>query len=106
MGAQGDYSNVSKRFSRRNLMQYAGAASVASMTAPQVAKAATASWPIDVMGGGIPKICAYAGNNAAANRALQQVGVFHVIGGGGGGMPWTEDGIRRNITRMKEQGMT
>ena len=87
-------------------MQYAGAAGAASLASPQVAKAAAASWPIDVMGEGIPKICAYAGNNAAANRALQQVGVFHVIGGGGGGMPWTEEGIRRNLTRMKEQGMT
>jgi len=96
---------VSKNFSRRNMMQLAGAAGVASMVTPRLAKAASA-WPINVMGEGIPKICAYGGINAAANRALQQVGVFHVIGGGGGGMPWTEEGIRRNIDRFKEQGMT
>jgi len=96
---------VSTNFSRRNLMQLAGAAGVASVVTPQLAMAAT-TWPIEVMGKGIPKICAYAGATPAANRALQQVGVFHVIGGGGGGTPWTEEGLSRNIARLKEQGMT
>jgi hypothetical protein len=32
--------------------------------------------------------------------------VYHVIGRGGGGMPWTEEALRRNISTMKEQGMT
>jgi mannonate dehydratase len=86
-------------------MRGAAAAGVASVITPQIARAAT-NWPIDVMKDGIPKICAYQGNNPAANRALQQVGVYHVIGGGGRGMPWTEEGIRRNLTAMKEQGMT
>jgi mannonate dehydratase len=90
---------------QRNLMQLAGTAGMASMVTPQLAGAATA-WPIDTMGQGIPKICAYAGSDAAANRALQQVGVFHVIGRGGGGMPWTEEALRRNIGTLKEQGMT
>ncbi|MCU1325056.1 MAG: D-mannonate dehydratase, partial [Bryobacterales bacterium] len=96
----------SKTISRRNLMQLAGAAGASTM-APQLARAAATSWPIDVMGPGIPKICAYAGATPALNRALQQVGVFHVIGGGGGGRgAWTEDVLRRNIAALKEQGMT
>jgi hypothetical protein len=85
------------------MMQLAGAASVASIVTPQLARAATA-WPIEIMSDGIPKICAYAGRDAAANRALQQVGVFHVIGRGGPGMPWTEEGLRKNITTLKDQG--
>ncbi|HXJ42294.1 MAG TPA: mannonate dehydratase [Bryobacteraceae bacterium] len=86
-------------------MQLAGAAGASSVLAPEIARAAV-SWPVDVMGKGIPKICAYAGNTPAANRALQQVGVFHVIGGGGGRTPWTEDALRRNIAALKDQGMT
>ena len=86
-------------------MQVAGAAGLASVITPQIAKAAT-QWPIDVMGPGIPKICAYGGNTPAVNRALQQVGVFHVIGNGGGGNPWTEEGLRAMLERYKSQGMT
>ena len=97
---------MSRKLSRRTVMQLAGAAGASSLVTPQVAWAAT-SWPIDVMKDGIPKICAYQGNTPAANRALQQVGVYHVIGRGGGrGMPWTEEALRSNILAMKEQGMT
>jgi mannonate dehydratase len=96
---------VSRKFSRRSVMQLAGAAGAASVVAPQVARAA-ASWPIDVRRDGVPKICAYQGNTPAANRALQQVGVYHVIGRGGREMPWTEEALRTNISSMKEQGMT
>ncbi len=95
--------------SRRSLMQFAGAAAATTLATPLVARAAT-SWPLDLKGPGIPKICAYAGATPAANRALQQVGVFHVIGNGGGGGrgggPWTEEALRRNIATLKEQGMT
>lgn len=97
---------VNTKLSRRKTLQMAGAGSLASMGTAQLAKAAATKWPIDVMGDGIPKICAYAGPNEAANRALQQVGVYHVIGGIGGGTPWTEENIRRGLTRLKEQGMT
>ena len=83
----------------------AGAASVAAVVDPETARAATA-WPVDVMGPGIPKICAYAGRDAAANRALQQVGVFHVIAAAGGRAPWTEESLRRTLTTLKDQGMT
>ena len=69
-------------------MQSAGAASAASILNPQTAGAA-AAWPLPI-GDGIPKICAYAGGDAAANRALLQLGVNHVIGRGGREMPWTE----------------
>ena len=97
---------MSARFTRRNLAHAAGAAGLASLTPARLAAAAT-TWPISVSGEGIPKICAYAGRDAAANRALQQVGVFHVIGGGGGrGMPWTEESLRAMIARFKEEGMT
>jgi len=101
---------VKTKLSRRNLMHAAGAAGVASMVSPQLAKAAT-KWPLQVMGDGIPKICAYAGNTEAANRELQQVGVYHVIGGvggggGRGGGGWTEEGLRQGIARLKAQGMT
>jgi mannonate dehydratase len=94
-------------------MQTAGAAGVASMLSPQLAKAAGKPWPINVMGPGIPKICAYAGANEAGNRALQQLGVYHVIGGiggggggRGGGGGWTEEALRAGIERLKAQGMT
>src|SRR5688500_10940709 len=105
MGLQRSRFTVSRKLSRRSVMQLAGAGGVASALMPQVARAAT-SWPIDVMGDGIPKICAYQGSTPAANRALQQVGVFHVIGRGGGGSPWTEEALRKNISDMKEQRMT
>jgi hypothetical protein len=105
MGPKEDGLNVSTRFSRRNLLHFAGAAGAVSTARPQLARAAEV-WPLQVMGEGVPKISAYAGNTAAANRALQQVGIYHVIGGGGGEMPWTEEGIRSNISRLKEQGMT
>ena len=101
---------MSNRLSRRNLMHLAGATGASALLAPEVARAAATTWPLNVMGPGIPKICAYAGTTPAANRALQQVGVFHVIGGGGGGGrgggPWTEEALRRNITALKDQGMT
>ena len=95
-------------------MHLAGATGASILLAPEVARAAATKWPLNVMGPGIPKICAYAGTTPAANRALQQVGVFHVIGGGGGGGggggrgggPWTEEALRRNITALKDQGMT
>lgn len=96
---------MSSKFTRRNVMQIAGAAGMASVVTPQIAKAAT-TWPIDVMGPGIPKICAYGGATPEVNRALQQVGVFHVIGNGGGGNPWTEQGLRTMLERYKSQGMT
>jgi mannonate dehydratase len=105
MAAKETTSHVSRNISRRSLMQVTGAAGAAAVVSPQLAKAAT-SWPIDVLGEGIPKICAYAGRDAAANRALQQVGVYHVIGRGGGGMPWTEEALRTHITSLEEQGMT
>lgn len=85
-------------------MQLAGAAGVGSLLSPQVARAATL-WPIDLRAAGVPKICAYAGTNAAENRALQQVGISYVIGRGGR-MPWTEENLREQITGLKEQGMT
>jgi hypothetical protein len=49
---------VSRKFSRRSLMQLTGAAGVMSVLTPQVTRAAT-SWPINVTAEGIPKICAY-----------------------------------------------
>jgi mannonate dehydratase len=98
-------ADVRSKLSRRNLMRFAGAAGAASIVSPPPAMAA-AAWPIDTMREGIPKICAYAGRDRAGNRALQQVGVFHVIARVGGGMPWTEEVLRRTITELKEQGMT
>jgi mannonate dehydratase len=96
---------MTAKTSRRDLLHFAGTAGAASMLAPRLLRAA-ADWPVDVTGPGIPKICAYAGTTPAANRALQQVGVYHVIGVGGGRAPWTEDALRRNISTLKDQGMT
>ncbi|MCZ2148332.1 MAG: mannonate dehydratase, partial [Bryobacterales bacterium] len=97
---------MNTKLSRRKTLQMAGIGGAASLTTPQLAKAAAVKWPISVMGDGVPRICAYAGPSEAANRALQQVGVYHVIGGIGGRTPWTEEAIRATITRLKGQGMT
>ncbi len=46
------------------------------------------------------------GNQAASLHRILQLGVNHVIGGGGGGFPWQEENVRASIQRVKEAGLT
>ena len=90
------------RLSRRNLMQVAGAATVAPALAPA---AASARWPI-VEGPNTPKICLGGGRDEAGMRRTKQLGVEYVIGGGVGQIPWKEADIRAQIDRAKAGGLT
>jgi mannonate dehydratase len=91
------------RFTRRNAFQAAAAGAV--LPAFSAAAPARREWPI-VEGPGTPKIClGMGGNDDAAIRRLKQIGVDHCIGGGGQ-MPWTEEGLRARIEKLKGAGIT
>ncbi len=50
------------------------------------------------------------GGNASADpnagpRRIKQLGVSNVLGGGPGGMPWTEEGVRALMDRYKAEGI-
>lgn len=90
-------------FSRRRMMQAAGAAAVA----PRFAMASSPSrkWPI-VEGPDTPKICLLSGaRDETGIRRLKQIGVDYIISGGGR-MPWQEAELRARIERLKEGGLT
>jgi mannonate dehydratase len=46
------------------------------------------------------------GNQAASLQRIKQLGVNHVIGGVGGGFPWTEENVRTAVQRVKDAGLT
>lgn len=97
-------SSISK-ISRRN-----AAATVAAAAAfAQQGRAAGAKfkWPVPEDGTpGIPKMCAISLVDAAHLRELKQLGINHVIGGGAGPIPWTEDKLRSLIAAYKSHGQT
>jgi mannonate dehydratase len=94
--------------SRRSLLKMAGAA-VAVLPASQ---ATTPALP-GATARKAPKICLEMGaagsenpdEAAAAARRLRQLGVEHVIGGGGR-IPWDESRLARLVERLKANGLT
>ena len=89
-------------FSRRKLMQAAGA----SALAPSAALAAPSrSWPI-VEGPNTPKICLGANpTDEAGMRRVKQLGVDYILMGGPR-IPWQEADLRARIERLKAGGIT
>lgn len=142
------------QFSRRRMMQGAGAAALSQSLPAIEAAPARRTWPIEE-GPGTPKICLSPGDgggplpasvqlptaatgpvrggyggylapkpqapppappdpNAARGRArfsasyqrIRQLGVTHLLGVSiGGGMPWTEDNVRRAVQTAKDAGL-
>ncbi len=82
--------------------------------ASRFAGSATTSGPSVGGGESTPKICLPAGfggsgagavSDEAAARAVRQLGVEHVISGGGP-IPWEESQLRNLVDRIKAQGLT
>lgn len=96
-----------KSVSRRRLMQSAGAAALApAALAPAVSMAAPSrSWPI-TEGPDTPKISLGGlARDEAGMRRLTQIGVTHLVTGGGP-IPWKEDDLRARIESLKAGGIT
>ena len=100
---------MSDYLSRRKLIQIAGLAALAT----PMSRAATIPGPRAV-GKDTPKICLEAGlggpgpagsGDEAAARRLRQLGVDHVLSGGGR-MPWEESQLRDRMDRLKANGLT
>src|SRR5581483_5140256 len=95
-------------FSRRKLMQAAGAAALS----PAASSAAAAPWP-RLEGPDTPKICLElsAGNlsagpqNESGMRKIKQLGVDYVLSGGPP-IPWQEADLRARMERLKAAGLT
>jgi mannonate dehydratase len=105
---------VNRNFSRRNLIQAAGATAFA----PAAAYAAAPSdWPL-TEGPNTPHIALGNGRDDAAIRRVKQLGVSYVMGwgrssAGGRGqgqaqpqLPWREVDLRGAVARAKENGLT
>ena len=84
------------------MMQLSGAATLS----PAALAAAQVSWP-PALGDDTPNICLGAGRSTdkARMRQLKQVGVDHVLMGGGR-TPWTEAGLRTIMDQYKAGGLT
>ena len=109
---------MNRDLSRRNLIQAAGATAFA----PAAISAAPppSQWPV-IEGPGTPHLALGGGGDEAAMRRVKQLGVNHVLGGGGGvqtppagrgqdqprnQLPWLEANIRAAIDRAKANGLT
>ena len=93
------------RFSRRSLIQAAGATALVPAMGSAAAAAAPPVWPI-VEGPNTPKICLGGMPGEAALRRLKQIGVDHAIGSGPSALPWTEVELRARIDQYKAGGVT
>jgi mannonate dehydratase len=108
---------VSHQQSRRTLLKTVGVAALAMPTAAVRNSIAIEAESPDQRsrfeGQDTPKICLEAGaavggsseEAAAAARRIRQLGVEHVISGGGG-IPWDESRLRGTLDRLKENGLT
>ena len=93
---------MSNPLSRRTMMQLGGAAALA----PSAAAAAGVSWP-PKLGPDTPNICLGGGRrtDAVGMRHLKQIGVNHVLTGGGR-IPWEESELRARMDQYKAGGLT
>jgi mannonate dehydratase len=107
--------SVISKPSRRALLKTAGLAAL-GVAAPGASRAASASAIPRVPSrfeGDAPRICLEAGaavgdateEAAAAARRIRQLGVEHVIAGGGR-IPWEEGPLREMMDRLKANGLT
>jgi mannonate dehydratase len=97
---------MTNRWSRRRMIQAAGAAALVSPAAALAAPPVT--WP-PAEGPHTPKIClgAFGGadGDPKALRALKQIGVDYVLMGGPR-IPWDEADLRARMDRFKAAGIT
>ncbi len=100
---------MAHRHSRRAILKMAGTAALAPALGTRVVRTDAQDRP-RVM---TPNICLEAGaamgesaeEAAAAARRIRQLGVEHVIGGGGR-IPWEEARLSQMMTRLKANGLT
>lgn len=104
------------RITRRTLMEIAGAAALAPAASPLEAAQVP---PAPKEGKDTPKIALGMGDGGGARaasdttpsdplagpRRIKQLGVNHVLGGGGA-VPWTEDGLNKLMDRWKQMGIS
>jgi mannonate dehydratase len=93
---------MSSSFSRRGMMQAAGAAALAPGLT--LAKANDPTWPV-VEGPDTPKLCMPVGPGEAGLRRVKQLGVNYALGGDGR-IPWKEENLKAQIERCKAGGIT
>jgi len=101
---------VSASFSRRKILQTAGAAALSTPT--RSASAANSAWPL-AEGKDTPKICLGLGDGGspasaldpATARRIAQLGVTHVLTGGGR-IPWEQNQLQDLMDRLKANGLT
>ena len=99
------------KFSRRTAFEVLGAGALTSAVATQLAAAQVPAPPKE--GKETPKIALGMGDGggfgggdpAAAPRRIKQLGVNHVLSGGGP-VPWTEQSLTRMMDRWKSAGIT
>jgi mannonate dehydratase len=104
---------VTDRPSRRAMLKAAGVAALGAAAPSPAARAATVQAASRFEGKDAPKICLEAGaavgesseEAAAAARRIRQLGVDHVIAGGGR-IPWEESRLRATMDRLKSNGLT
>jgi mannonate dehydratase len=95
------------KLTRRNLI---GAAAAGALASPQAARAAMP--PNHFEGKDTPKICLITGDGGggssqeATAQRIKQLGVQHVIGSAGGGLPWTEERLKQVLDGWKSYGLT
>ena len=100
------------KLSRRTLMQTAGAAAfagpaarAAGMPEPRFEGKDTPKICLEAGAGGFGRGGAPGGGDEAAARRIKQLGVDHVIAGGGP-IPWDEARLRETIERYKGYGLS
>lgn len=81
------------------------ATAVALAGEPARAAARASSWPV-VEGPDTPKLCLGGARDETGMRRIRQLGVNYIIGGAPGPIPWTEAGIRAELERAKNAGLT
>ena len=101
---------MSASFSRRRILQTAGAAAISTSARSTSAAAVSGS---RAEGKDTPKICLGLGDGGAASGALDpaaakritQLGVNYVLSGGGR-IPWEENQLREMMDRLKGNGLS
>lgn len=90
-------------FTRREALKMGTLAALSSVAVRAQVSGSATVWPPS-LGSDTPKICLGGRTDAAEMRQLKQVGVDYVLGGGGR-IPWTEEGLREILQRHQEGGL-
>ncbi|MDA1275542.1 MAG: mannonate dehydratase [Verrucomicrobia bacterium] len=96
---------MNNRFTRREMLQIGALAALSPTALAAEASNPSVQWP-PALGTGTPKICLGSGQaDEARMRQLKQVGVDHVLMGGGR-VPWTEESLRQTMDQYKAGGIS